>query len=333
MSNSPSIYSSVDKLNFNMAGKTMKALVKEKEGVSYKYMDYPVSGPDEGELLVRVTRTSICGSDLNLYSWNEVARTIAKVPFIPGHECVGEIIKVGAGCPDSFKIGQRVCCENHYFCGKCYQCLHGQENICQHLNQYGHGNGTVHGGCCQYTIIPARYAYVLRTDISDNAACLLEPFGVSHLAMEKLEPADESVLIQGCGPIGLMATGIAKAMGAKKIIVTDIVEQKLELAKKLGADILVNGKRQSLAEVVFRETDGYGVGRILEASGNADLLSNCFKLLRKGGVVVLVGLVKQAFHVEDFLKDILFKSLTIKTLHGRHIFSTWEKAEKMLHQR
>ncbi|XP_028414127.1 uncharacterized protein LOC114537195 [Dendronephthya gigantea] len=313
--------------------RTMKALVKEAEGTSYKYMDYPVSEPGEGELLVKVTKVSICGSDLNLYLWNEVAKKIAKLPFIPGHECVGEIVKVGPSCSDSFRVGLRVCCENHYFCGKCYQCLHGQENICQNLKQYGLGKGTIHGGCCQYTIIPSRYAYVVKTDISDNAACLLEPFGVSHLAMEKLEPTNETVLIQGCGPIGLMATGIAKAMGAKKIIATDIIECRLELARRMGANVLVNGRNENLAKVVLRETNGDGVGRILEASGNADLMNNCFKLLRKGGVVVLVGLTKKALHVDEFLQDILFKSLTIKTLHGRNIFSTWEKAEKMLHQK
>ena len=130
----------------------MKALVKLTEEKSYKYIDYPISEPGNGELLVKVIKTSICGSDLNLYSWNEVAKKMAKVPFIPGHECVGEIVKVGPGCARSFKIGQRVCCENHYFCGKCYQCLHGQENICQNLNQFGHGNGTIHGGMLSMTV-------------------------------------------------------------------------------------------------------------------------------------------------------------------------------------
>eukprot|EP00118_Oscarella_pearsei_P009890 m.58182 g.58182 ORF g.58182 m.58182 type:complete len:225 (+) comp34797_c0_seq3:572-1246(+) len=154
--------------------KTMKALVKTAETESYEWQEIPVPEPQKGELLVKVTRASICGSDIALYKWNEVAKVIATVPFTPGHECVGQIVVAGPGCPPQYKIGKRVCCENHYYCGDCYQCNHDMRHICQNMKQYGHGRGTIHGGCSQYTIIPAAYAYLLKTDIDDDKACLLE---------------------------------------------------------------------------------------------------------------------------------------------------------------
>ncbi|XP_031574222.1 uncharacterized protein LOC116308013 [Actinia tenebrosa] len=309
-----------------------KVLIKETEREGYEYKEMPIPEPGKGELLVKVLLASICGSDIALYKWNEIAKAIATLPFIPGHECVGEVMKVGSGCGDEYTVGQRVCCENHFYCGKCYQCLHDQRHICQNLNQYGHGRGTIYGGCSQYTIIPARYAYILKTDIESKKACLLEPFGVAHHAMEALKPSGESVLVLGCGPIGLLAIGIAKAMGAAKIIATDIIEYRLDKAKQMGADVVVNCKREGLKEIVFRETSEDGVGRVIECSGAAPLLNSSFSFLRKGGRIVLVGLPKQPLHIENVLRDIVFKSITMKTVHGRKIFSTWEKSEQLIYE-
>ncbi|XP_022780397.1 uncharacterized protein LOC111321701 isoform X1 [Stylophora pistillata] len=308
----------------------MKVLIKEEEKPSYMYKEIPVPQPGNGELLVKVLKVSICGSDNILYQWGEAAKAIATLPFIPGHECVGEVVKVGPECDEKYFIGQRICCENHFYCGKCYQCSHDLRHICQNLNQFGHGRGTIYGGCAQYTIIPAQYCYQLKTNLDVDRACLLEPFGVAHQAMEEVCPGGDTVLIQGCGPIGLISAGIAKCMGAVKIIATDIVEERLQKAKQMGADVLVNGKTENLKDIVMRETSGDGIGCLVECSGAAPLVNSCFSLLRKGGRVVLVGLLKQPLHVENFLQDILFKSLTLKTIHGRKIFSTWEKSEELL---
>jgi threonine dehydrogenase-like Zn-dependent dehydrogenase len=201
------------------------------------------------------------------------------------------------------------------------------------LSQYGHGKGTVHGGCSEYSIIPARYAYILKTDIDDNTACLLEPFGVAHQAMEGLLPENETVLVQGCGPIGLFCIGICKAMGASKIIATDVIDAKLEMAKKMGADILINSENSDLRTAVLSETNNDGAGRIVEATGFSPLVNSSFSMLRKGGRIVLIGLPKAPLHVENVLADIIFKSLTLTTVHGRKIFHTWEKSEEMLHQK
>lgn len=178
-----------------MIPKVMKALIKEEEATSYQYKQVPVPLPEEGDLLVKVRKVALCGSDISLYQWNEVAKVVAKVPFSPGHEMVGEIVAVGPNVSSDYAIGKRVCVENHFYCGDCYQCKHDQRHICQRLNQFGHGKGTIHGGCSEYTIIPARYAYLLNTDITDSQAAVLEPFGVAHQALEEIEPNNETVLI------------------------------------------------------------------------------------------------------------------------------------------
>ncbi|KAK3747926.1 hypothetical protein QZH41_008847 [Actinostola sp. cb2023] len=275
-----------------MAVPQMKVLIKEEETAGYIYKDMPIPEPCEGELLVKVLMSSICGSDIALYKWNQVAKAIATLPFIPGHECVGEVVKVGPGCGNDFQVGLRVCCENHFFCGRMW------------------------------------------------THCLL-------------------------------AVGIAKAMGAGKIfnirgafclsnrIATDINQDRLGKAKQMGADVLVNGLMENLKEIettiipapftwefpqgfyskllrnvplVFRETLGDGVGRVIECSGAAVMVNNSFSFLRKGGRIVLVGIPKEPLHVENVLSDILFKSITMKTVHGRKIFSTWEKSEQLIHQ-
>eukprot|EP00731_Ephydatia_muelleri_P015719 Em0009g143a len=308
----------------------MKALVKEHPGASYVYKDVPVPTPEGDELLVKVGKVALCGSDIALYQWGEVAQKIARIPFTPGHEMVGEIVEAGPLAPKEYAVGKRVCVENHFYCGGCYQCTHDLRHICQRMSQFGHGKGTIYGGCSEYTIIPARYAYLLTTDLDDAKAAILEPCGVAHQALEEICPKGEDILIQGCGPVGLLAIGVARAMGATKIIAADIVEGRLEVAKQLGADVVINCKTQNLRDEVMKETEGNGVGRLMEASGAIALINNCFSLLRKGGQVVLVGLPKSPIHIERPLEDVLFKSLTLKTIHGRKIFHTWVESERLV---
>ena len=156
--------------------KTMKALMKNAEVESFDYQEIPVPEPVGDEVLIRVTANSLCGSDISLYLWNNVARVIATVPFIPGHETAGIVVKCG---PDAaIPLGTKVGVENHYYCGSCFQCLHGQRETCIHMGQYGHGRKTPHGGCSQYSIVPARYLYVLKRDLCKyqaDCACDVTP--------------------------------------------------------------------------------------------------------------------------------------------------------------
>ncbi|XP_004347831.1 hypothetical protein CAOG_04006 [Capsaspora owczarzaki ATCC 30864] len=310
---------------------TMKALVKTKPTASYELVEIPVPVPGDGELLIKVERVSICGSDINLYTWNEVGQAIATLPFTPGHECVGKVVKVGPNCGE-IGVGTRIGVENHYYCGNCYQCTHDLPHICKSMGQFGHGKQTVHGGCSQYTIVPARYAYVLKTNLTSQQACLLEPFGVAQHAIEEVECKDDTLLVIGCGPIGLLTVAVGRAMGAKTIIAADVIPAKLELAKTMGADHVINSKDEDMLAAVMKITNSDGAGCIVEASGSPYMVNTCFTFLRKGGRILLVGLPKQPLHVENVLHNVIFKSLTLKTIHGRKIFHTWEESERLISQ-
>lgn len=308
---------------------TMKALVKTQAKASYDLVDIPVPEPNDGELLIKVERVSICGSDINLYTWNEVGQAIATLPFTPGHECVGQVVKVGPNCGE-ITVGTRIGVENHYYCGKCYQCTHDLQHICKDMGQFGHGKKTVYGGCSQYTIVPAKYAYVLTKNLTPQQACLLEPLGVAQHAIEEVQCVGDTLLVIGCGPIGLLSIAVAKAVGASKIYATDIIPSKLELAKKMGADEVINSKDEDLLARIMQLTNQDGVGCLIEASGSPYMVNSSFTYLRKGGHILLVGLPKAPLHVENVLQNVIFKSLVLKTIHGRKIFHTWKESEKLI---
>lgn len=306
----------------------MWTLVKTSESESYSLCEVAVPEPVEGEVLVRVELVGICGSDIALYKWNNVARTIATVPFTPGHESSAIVVKCGPGA--DLPLGQRISVENHYFCGECYQCTHDRRDICQNLGQQGHGRKTKHGACSQFTIVPAKYCYSVHKELTADHTALMEPLGVSHNAIENLEVKGECVLIIGCGPVGVLATGVAKALGAESVIAIDIDDEKLKLAKLMGADTVINTKSQDLKQSIMELTSGNGIGRICECSGAPVMVNSMWKLLRKGGKVVMVGLPNAPLHVDDVLPDIVFKSLQLRTIHGRRIFHTWKEAERLI---
>uniref|UniRef100_A0A0B7BHM8 Enoyl reductase (ER) domain-containing protein n=1 Tax=Arion vulgaris TaxID=1028688 RepID=A0A0B7BHM8_9EUPU len=291
-------------------------------------MSIPVPEPGDGEVLIKVDAVAICGSDIALYKWDNVARVIATVPFIPGHECAGTVVKCGTNA--DIPVGTKVGVENHFFCGECYQCIHEDGAICNNMGQYGHGKKTEHGGCSEYSIVPAKYLYRIKYDLDAEQIAMLEPLGVAHNMIERLNVEGQDVLVIGSGPVGLMAQAVSKALGAKRVVATDVEDGKLELARKLGADITVNVKNTDLKEFVMKLTNGVGVDRICECSGVSPVVNSSFSLLRKGGYIGLVGLPKQPLHVENVLQDIVFKALTLKTVHGRLIFHTWEEIEKIV---
>ncbi|ESO84227.1 hypothetical protein LOTGIDRAFT_184303 [Lottia gigantea] len=308
--------------------KTMKALVKRDENDGYSYEDMPVPQPQGDEVLIKVDSVSICGSDINLYKWNDVARVIAKIPFVPGHECAGTVVKCGPEA--SIPIGSKVGVENHFFCGTCLQCKYEDRGICPTMGQFGHGKKTEHGGCSEYTIVSAKYLYIMKRNMSGDEIAMLEPLGVAHNAIENLEVKNEDVLVIGCGPVGLLAQLCVKALGGRRVIAADIDDRRLELATKLGADVVVNSGRENLKDFVYKFTNGVGIGRLCECSGASSMVNSSFSMLRKGGHIVMVGLPKEPLHVENVLTDIVFKALTLKTVHGRRVYHTWEKIEKLV---
>ncbi|XP_013416550.1 uncharacterized protein LOC106178076 [Lingula anatina] len=309
----------------------MLALMKREAGESFKIETIPVPNPQGDEVLIKVDANAICGSDINLYRWNEIARVIAALPFTPGHETTGTVVRCGPEA--TIKEGQRVCVENHYFCGKCYQCEHQNFSICRNMNQYGHGKGTPHGGCSEYSIVPSKYCYQLKTNISPAEAACLEPMGVAHNAIERLEVEDEDVLVIGCGPIGVLVIAVAKAMGARRVFGADINPRQLDLAKQMGADDVINTSEHNLRDVIMEKTNGNGIGRICECSGAPPAVNTLWTSLRKGGNVVLIGLPKQPIHIEDPLTNVVFKAVQIRTVHGRSFNDfrhTWEECERLV---
>jgi len=310
----------------------MKSLVKRNEEKGYQLENLQIPTPKDDEVLVKITKVALCGSDINLYVWNDTAKVIASLPFTPGHEATGKVIALGDKAT-KLKIGDRIAVENHFYCSNCFQCKEKRGDICNKMNQYGHGRGTIHGGCSEFSIIPEKYCYKLQHNISDVEAVLLEPMGVAHNAVERLEVKNEDVLVIGCGPVGLFAVACAKSLGANKVYATDILPGRLELARQMGADILINssdGGSNFVKNQIMNLTDGNGIGRICEASGAAKMLNTCFSYLRKGGRVSILGLPKQPLHIDNVLQDIVFKSLTITTVHGRRIFHTWQECELLI---
>jgi 2-desacetyl-2-hydroxyethyl bacteriochlorophyllide A dehydrogenase len=308
----------------------MKALIKRDAQSSYELVDLPIPKPKEDEILIKVEKVSICGSDIPLYKWDETGKKIAKLPFTPGHEMFGTVVEAGAKATD-YKVGDRVCVDTHLPCEECWQCKNGVKGICANMGLFGHGVKTDQGGCSQYATAPINAVYKLKTDLPARLACLLEPFGVSHNACEDIQPAGSDMLITGCGPIGLFAIPIAKQMGATRVIAVDVVDYRLQKAKDVGADVVINAKtKEELHDAIMKETNGVGVGRLIECSGAPMIVNNCFSLLRKGGRCVLVGLPKEPLHVDNVLAAFIFRSITVMTIHGRKMFSTWEQSEELL---
>jgi len=307
----------------------MRALIKEKPEQGYELKEIPIPEIEPDEVLFKVEKVAICGSDIALYLWNEVAKVIGTIPFIPGHEATGVVSKVGSDVKN-IQVGARIAIENHFYCGNCYSCDRKRGDICKKMNQYGHGKGTTQGGFSQFSVVKAKYCYQLTTNISFLDAVLLEPMGVAHNGVSRIGVENQEVLVIGAGAIGLLAAAVAKALGASKIMIADINEDRLQLAKEMGADILINCKKVNLHEEIMRLTNDNGVPRLVEASGASTLVNSSFKLLQKGAQLVFIGLHRQPLVVDDFLNDIVFKSLTLHTVHGRKIFETWTQCEKLI---
>jgi len=307
---------------------TMRALRKTTPTPGYTMVQEPLSVPQGDEVLIKIEKAAICGSDISLYSWSAIAQVIATVPFIPGHEATGTVVQLGPEA--TLKVGDRVAVENHFYCGDCYTCEDKRGDICSKMNQYGHGRGTEHGGFSEYSIVSSKYCYVFKTDITPLQGVLMEPLGVAHNGVESIDVEGQEVLIIGAGPIGLLAAQCASALGAKKVIITDINAARLQLALKMGDFVTIDSSKENLKEKIMEITNGNGIARLVEASGAPPMVNTCFTLLRKGAKLVLIGLPKSAIHVEEPLQNVIFKSLTLTTVHGRRIFHTWEECEKLI---
>ena len=297
----------------------MKALVKKEPRPGLWMEDVPVPKPGPQDVLIQVHKTAICGTDIHIYNWDDWSQKTIPVPMTIGHEFMGEIAAVGSEVED-FKLGDRVSGEGHIACGHCRNCRAGKRHLCR--NTVGVGVNRP-GSFAEYLSLPADNAYKLPASLPDDIAAILDPFGnAAHTALS-FDLVGEDVLITGAGPIGVMAAAIARRVGARHVVVTDLNDYRLELARRMGATRTVNVGREKLDEVM-RELDmkeGFDVG--LEMSGSPAALRELLRLMIHGGKVALLGIPPGETAID--WNQIIFKSLTLKGIYGREMFDTWYK--------
>jgi threonine 3-dehydrogenase len=304
----------------------LKAIVKRQEDSGCQLDMLPVPEPGPGEVLVKVGATAICGTDMHIAQWNDWAQNAGiRLPLVMGHEFSGEVVEVGTGVRN-VKVGDYVAGETHIPCGKCYQCRNGLQHICANLVLFGiHINGCF----AQYATIPEMCAYKIPSSMPPETGAVLEPLGTSLRAVLALEVSASTVAVIGCGPIGLFAVAAAKAIGASKIVALDVIDERLILAERAGADIVLNPSRNDVLVDILKTTGGVGVDCLVEASGNVQAIGLGLKFLRKGGKVALIGLPSEPLQL-NLGSNVIFKEAQIIGIHGREMYRTWTYAVNML---
>ncbi|MBI3603557.1 MAG: L-threonine 3-dehydrogenase [Nitrospirae bacterium] len=299
----------------------MKALVKTEAAPGLTLQSMPDPTPADGEVVVRVKATSLCGTDAHIYRWDEWARSRIHPPRIIGHEMCGEVAEVGRGV-SSVSVGDYVAAESHLTCGLCFQCRTGQAHVCKNYRILGLD---VDGSYADYVRLPERVLWKTSRDIPPEIACVQEPLGNAVDAALAEDLSGHSVLITGCGPTGLFAAAVARTAGASVIIATDISDYRLALAKQLGVDHTLNAKTDSveaMAAAILDLTGGEGVDTALEMSGDPAALHQAFRSVKNGGRVTLFGIPTGSVCF-DLPNEIIFKGIRVYGVTGRRLFGTW----------
>jgi threonine 3-dehydrogenase len=302
----------------------MKSLVKAKREPGIWLQDVPVPEYGVNDVLIKVGKTAVCGTDIHIYSWDEWAQATIPVPMTVGHEFYGEVVAVGREV-QGVKVGQRVSGEGHLTCGHCRNCRAGRRHLCRNTE----GVGVNRPGCfAEYLAIPASNVMVLPDNITAEQASILDPLGnATHCALA-FNVVGEDVLVTGAGPIGIMAVAILRHIGARHIVITDVNDYRLDLARKMGASRAVNIQQHSLQDVMsdLNMVEGFDVG--LEMSGNPMALNDMVKAMNHGGQIALLGIPPQETAID--WNHVIFKGLVIKGIYGREMFETWYKMIAML---
>ncbi len=302
----------------------MKALIKQeaKPGIWMGEIPEPTIGPND--VLIKIGKTAICGTDMHIYKWDNWAQRTIKVPMAVGHEYVGRIVDMGSEVR-GFSLGDRVSGEGHITCGHCRNCRAGRRHLCRNTV----GVGVDRQGCfAEYLALPAVNAFKLSDAISDDIASILDPFGnATHTALA-FNMVGEDVLITGAGPIGIMAVAIARFVGARHVVITDVNDYRLGLAKKMGASRAINIATQSLDDTMrdLGMQEGFDVG--LEMSGNPQALRELLRTMHHGGSVAMLGIPPDDTAID--WNQVIFKGLTLKGIYGREMFETWYKMSSLL---
>ena len=303
----------------------MKAVVKAKRTKGMEFTKVPVPKIGPRDVLIKVTLASICGTDVHIHDWTRWAQYRFKPPRIIGHEFVGKVEKIGDEVTQ-VNVGDRVSAESHISCGDCYQCRNGYSEVCKNLRLLGVDHD---GACAEYLTLPEHVLWRNDPNIPDKWATIQEPFGNAIDTVMAEDVSAKTVLILGAGPIGLFATGIARASGASLIIVSDPNNYRLNISKKMGAHITLNPKKQDIISPVLEATNNNGVDVVLEFSGNNLALNQGLKTITPGGRISILGIYEKSVSI-DLNKEVIFKKIRIYGITGRKVFSTWYKTSRFL---
>jgi threonine 3-dehydrogenase len=297
----------------------MRALVKSKSEPGLWMEHVPVPEPGPNDMLIRVKKSAICGTDVHVWNWDSWAQKTIPVPMVVGHEFCGEIAKVGSAVT-KVQVGARVSGEGHIVCGTCRNCRAGRGHLCR--NTLGVG---VHrpGSFAEFVCIPEDNVVPIPDDVPDEIAAIFDPFGNAVHTALSFDLVGEDVLVTGAGPIGIMGAMVAKRSGARKVVITDINPVRLALAEKLGIDHVVDASKENLSDVMKRigMTEGFDVG--LEMSGAAPAFRDMIDKMNNGGKIAILGIAPTGFEID--WNKVIFKMLNLKGIYGREMFETWYK--------
>lgn len=309
-----------------MAAATMKALRKTHPGPGAAVESVAIPTIRAHEVLVRVKAASICGTDLHIYGWDQWSASRIKPPMTFGHEFCGVIEKIGDKVAGDLKVGDFVSAEMHVNCGHCYQCRIGEPHICQNVRIIGIDAD----GCfAEFVAIPAGNIWKIDPAIPEHYAAIMDPLGNAVHTVLAGEIAGRTVLVAGCGPIGLMAIAVAKACGCSTVYATEVNAHRRALAQKMGADVVLDPSAGDVVAKVKGETGGTGVDVLLEMSGHPDAIRQGFQMLRGGGRASLLGIPSKPVTF-DLVADIIFKGATVQGIYGRRMFETWVQMTSLL---
>ena len=305
---------------------TMFGVYKDNEGYGAVYReDLPIPAYGDRGILVKVRAAAICGTDHHIIGWTGYAQSRCRLPMVFGHEFSGDVVAVG-GKVTEVCVGDRVACETHIPCNNCYMCATGNRHICENMKLVG-----VHtqGAFAEFASFPADCAYKLDDSLDYETGAALEPMGVAVHGVKAADVRGKTVAIYGCGAIGLMAVGAARACGAAKIFAVDQFDAKLAAGLNMGADIVIDARGGKASEKILEATGGRGADAVIDYTGSQPAIRDCFSALRKGGVFVMVGLPDSDLLLPA-TDGIIYKEATVIGITGRLMYETWDQCAEIL---
>ena len=302
----------------------MKALVKREDAPGLWLEEVPRPELRSRDVLIKVDRTGICGTDLHIYKWDDWARKTVPVPLVVGHEFVGEIVEIGSDVKD-FSVGEIVSGEGHVVCGHCRNCMAGRRHLCNDTAGIG---VTRPGAFAEYIALPQTNVWVHKPEIDRDVASIFDPFGNATHSALSFPVLGEDVLVTGAGPIGIMSAAIARHAGARHVVITDVNEYRLDLARQMGVTRAVNVANEKLTDVQAElgMDEGFDVG--LEMSGNPSAFNDMLENMCHGGKIAMLGIPEKEMAID--WNTVVFNMLTIKGIYGREMYETWYKMTVML---